>query len=44
MLRHLMRYCLYCTDNNHDLNVDLMVLNCFQFDCVHLNYSEGQGQ
>ena len=37
-----MRYYVYCTDNNHDLDVDLMFLNVFQFDCAHLNYNEGQ--
>ena len=31
-----MRYNLYCTDNDHDLNVDLMFLNFVQFDCAHL--------
>ena len=44
MLGLLMRYCLYCTDNNHDLDVDLMFLNVIQFDCAHLNYMKGQGQ
>ena len=39
-----MRYYLYCTDNNHDLHVDLMFLNVVQFDCAHFNYTEGQGQ
>ena len=33
-----MRYYLYCTDNNHDLDVGLMYLNVVQFDCAHLNY------
>ena len=40
MLGLLMRYYLYCTDNNHDLDVGLLCLNV-QFDCVHLNYTEG---
>ena len=44
MLGLLMRYYLYCTDNNHDLDVDLMFLNVFLFDCAHLNYIDGQGQ
>ena len=44
MLGLLMRYYLYCTDNNHDLDFDLMFLNVVQFDCAHLNYTEGQGQ
>jgi len=34
-----MRYYLYCTDNNRDLDVGLMYLNIVQFDCVHLNYT-----
>jgi len=37
-----MRYYLYCTDNNHDLNVDLMFLDDFQFDFAHLFDIEGQ--
>ena len=44
MLGLLMRYCLYFTDNSQDLNVDLMFRNCFQYDCAHLNDSEGQVQ
>ena len=40
----LMRYYLYCTDNNHDLDVGLMFLNIVQFDSAHLSYTEGQGQ
>ena len=43
MLGLLMRYYLYCTDNNHDLDFDLMFLNVVKFDCAHLNYTEGQG-
>ena len=35
----LMRYYLYCTDNNHDLDVGLMYFNVVQFDCAHLNYT-----
>ena len=34
MLGLPMRYYLYCTDNNHDLDVDLMFLNVVQFDCA----------
>ena len=40
----LMRYSLHCTDNNHDLDVDLMFLNVVQFDCAHLTYTEVKGQ
>ena len=43
MLGLLMRYYLCCTDNSHDLDVDLMFLNVIKFDCVHLNYIKGQG-
>ena len=39
-----MHYCLYSTDTNHDIDVDLMFRNVVQFDCAHLNYPEGQGQ
>ena len=42
MLCLLMRYYLYCTDNNHDL--DVIFLNVVQFDCAHLNFIEGHGQ
>ena len=44
MLGLLMRYCLYCVDNNHDLDLGLMFPNVVQFDCVHLNCTEGHGQ
>ena len=37
MLGLLMRYYRYCTKNNHDLDVDLMFLNVFQFDVRILN-------
>ena len=29
-----MRYYLYCLDNNHDLDVDLMFLTVVQFECA----------
>ena len=44
MLGLLMRYYLYCTDTNHDLDVGLMYLKFVQFDCAHLNYTVGQSQ
>jgi len=44
MLGLQMRYCLYVLDNIHDLDVDSMFFNAVQFDCAHLNYTEGQGQ
>ena len=44
MLGLLMRYYLYCTDNNHDIDVDLMFLNVFRFDCAHLNYTDDKSQ
>ena len=43
MLGILMRY-LYFIINNHDLDVYLMFCSVVQFDYVHLNYTEGQGQ
>ena len=44
MLGLLMRYYLYCTDTNHDLDVGLMYHIFVQCDCAHLNYTVGQGQ